>query len=184
VDVARLLEGEDRRSLPEGFMVKDFERSKFSTFSSVRVLSFLPGRIVTKVRIRMDNVPIRNNLPGSPDESFRVFRFHMLRQEEVPVDLVHIVVGLGEVRVQGVDRLLAIVRKQRRNLGKNSVVNSGFPLLVQVALSLGGYPPPRDLNVRRERYRFLLVRPRRHRRIARSSAASTRSAELARYPCI
>ncbi len=106
----------------------------------------------------MDNVPIRNNLPGSPDESFRVFRFHMFRQEEVPVDLVHIVVGLGEVRVQGVDRLLAIVRKQRRNLGKNPVVNSGFPLLVQVALSLGG-SPPRDLNTRRERYRFLPVRP-------------------------
>ncbi len=42
----------------------------------------------------------------------------MLRQEEVSVDLVHVVVGLGEVRVQGVDRLLAIVREQRRDLGK------------------------------------------------------------------
>ncbi len=42
----------------------------------------------------------------------------MLRQEEVPVNLVHVVVGLGEVRIQGVDRLLAVIRKQRRNLGK------------------------------------------------------------------
>jgi hypothetical protein len=42
----------------------------------------------------------------------------MLCQEEVPVNLVHVVVGLGEVRVQGVDRLLAIVREQRRDLGK------------------------------------------------------------------
>jgi hypothetical protein len=41
----------------------------------------------------------------------------MLRQEEVPVNFVHVVVGLGEVRVQGVDRLLAVVREQRRDLG-------------------------------------------------------------------
>jgi hypothetical protein len=42
----------------------------------------------------------------------------MFRQEEVPVDLVHVVVGPGEVRIQGVDRLLAIIRKQRRDLGR------------------------------------------------------------------
>jgi hypothetical protein len=43
----------------------------------------------------------------------------MFRQEEVPVDLIHVVVGPGEVRVQGVDRFLAIIRKQRQDLGKN-----------------------------------------------------------------
>jgi hypothetical protein len=57
-------------------------------------------------------------LPGPSDEGFCIFRLHMLCQEEVPVNLVHVVVGLGEVRVQGVDRLLAVVREQRRDLGK------------------------------------------------------------------
>jgi hypothetical protein len=65
----------------------------------------------------MDNY-ILEELPGPSDEGFCVFRLHMLCQEEVPVNLVHVVVGLGEVRVQGVDRLLAIVREQRRDLGK------------------------------------------------------------------
>jgi hypothetical protein len=53
----------------------------------------------------------------------------MLRQEEVPVDLVHVIVGPGEVRVQGVDRLLAIVRKQRQDLGRKfTIVSSGLTL--------------------------------------------------------
>jgi hypothetical protein len=65
-------------------------------------------------------------LPGPSDEGFRVFRLHMFCQEEVPVDLVHVVVGLGEIRIHGVDRLLAIVRKQRRDLGKIFVVISGI----------------------------------------------------------
>jgi hypothetical protein len=83
----------------------------------------------------------------------------VLRQEEVPVDLVHVVVGPGEVRVHGVDRLLAVVREQRRDLGRISVVSSGLPILVQVALKPRQVPPPpRDLNARRERYHFLPVR--------------------------
>jgi hypothetical protein len=83
----------------------------------------------------------------------------VLRQEEVPVDLVHVVVGPGEVRVQGVDRLLAVIREQRRDLGRISVVSSGLSILVQVALKPRQVPPPPgDLNARRERYRFLPVR--------------------------
>ncbi len=66
----------------------------------------------------------------------------MLRQEEVPVDLVHVVVGPGEVRVQGVDRLLAVVREQRRDLGRISVASSGLSILVQVALKPRRVPPP------------------------------------------
>ncbi len=114
VDVARLLEGEDRRSFPECLWFS-IPKYQILTFPSIRVFFFW-------VSFRSPNsnglTSYLNCITWAPDESFRVFRFHMLRQEEVPVDLVHIVVGLGEVRVQGVDRLLAIVRKQRRNLGK------------------------------------------------------------------
>ncbi len=68
--------------------------------------------IISNIYLRLLTFPAVEFLPGFFDEGFRILWLHMLHQEEVPVDLVHIIVGPGEVCFQGVDRLLAIVRKQ------------------------------------------------------------------------
>jgi hypothetical protein len=76
------------------------------------------GVKISNIYLRLLTFPVVKVLPGLIDEGFRVLWLHMLRQEEVPVDLVHVIVGPGEVHVQGVDRLLAIVREQRWDLGR------------------------------------------------------------------
>lgn len=64
-------------------------------------------------------VGVAEFIPGLFYQCFRCRLVHVFRHEERFVHLVNIVVGLGEVRAEGVEGLPCVVRKQRWDLGRD-----------------------------------------------------------------